>query len=447
MLRQIWKPSTLRGFLPVCNPSEQYKHHKFQGLSKILDEMPVHLGNGKKGILSVPGDIVDIARCELSGDKEITEHDIISLLPHETYGLFRDLTFLASGYLLEPTYHHYISSGGKAYGPGRDVLPEYISRPLHIVSNRIGSRPFMEYNQSYALYNWKIHDRHKRPYYDNISLIRRLEGGTSEDGFIRVHIDMVAESYRLVSGVNTILESSQDNESLKSGLQEIVVGMTKILDKFQNMWYRSKPSDYGAFRAFIFGTKNQSAIFPNGGVRYLGIGADNTYIPCRGESGANDSMIPLLDNLVQLQHHENELTLALQDFRTYRPYEHIAYLEWVAKKSNDVGLRKIMSQSSDDEVRRLYHTVLTHIASFRKLHWELTKKYIIAQTEYPTATGGTPITKWLPNQLISVFKQILTDFPNDSLTIEKYKRLQCDIYSVQQKIGIKPRSLDELLDF
>lgn len=36
---------------------------------------------------------------------------------------------------------------------------------------------------------------------------------------------------------------------------------------------------------------------------------------------------------------------------------------------------------------------------FRHSHWKMVKKYIIANTKYPKATGGTPITTWLPNQM------------------------------------------------
>ena len=433
MLRHIWTPSSRRGFLPICNPSYEYEHYKLQPLSALLDEMPVHLPQGRNGILSVPGDIVDITKKELSGSNEITKSDICGLLPHETYGLFRDLTFLASGYLLEPTYHHYMKKG--EYGPGRDVLPEYISRPLHIVSEKIGCRPFMEYNQSYALYNWKLRNTEKPPTYDNVKLIRRLEGGASEDGFIRVHIDMVAESYHLVSGVSEILY----RRNMHGGLTEITTSMNTILDKFHKMWSRSRPRDYGAFRSFIFGTKNQDMIFPNGGIRYLGVGADDTYVPYRGESGANDSMIPLLDNLVQLSYPQNELTNALQDFRSYRPHEHITYLDDVAKKSKSMGLRHMMLSKEP----KLYHTLLSQIASFRKLHWDLTRKYIIEEVEYPTATGGTPITRWLPNQLQTVYKQILEDFPNDSLTKELARRLDCEVYEVQHKMDSRVQDLFE----
>lgn len=36
---------------------------------------------------------------------------------------------------------------------------------------------------------------------------------------------------------------------------------------------------------------------------------------------------------------------------------------------------------------------------FRHIHWGMVKKYIIDNIRYPKATGGTPITTWLPNQL------------------------------------------------
>ena len=42
---------------------------------------------------------------------------------------------------------------------------------------------------------------------------------------------------------------------------------------------------------------------------------------------------------------------------------------------------------------------LNCVRLFRRKHWNLTKKYIIENTKHPVATGGTPITTWLTNQL------------------------------------------------
>lgn len=65
------------------------------------------------------------------------------------------------------------------------------------------------------------------------------------------------------------------------------------------------------------GTKNQP-MFPKG-VVYEGVSEEPTFY--RGESGANDSIIPTCDNLLELTSHmpENPLTEILKDFRTYRP--------------------------------------------------------------------------------------------------------------------------------
>jgi indoleamine 2,3-dioxygenase len=60
------------------------------------------------------------------------------------------------------------------------------------------------------------------------------------------------------------------------------------------MWYRSKPSEYNNFRTFIMGIQNQP-MFPNG-VIYEGVD-DKVPRYYRGESGANDSLIPTYDNL------------------------------------------------------------------------------------------------------------------------------------------------------
>lgn len=65
------------------------------------------------------------------------------------------------------------------------------------------------------------------------------------------------------------------------------------------------------------GTKNQP-MFPKG-VVYEGVSEEPTYY--RGESGANDSIIPTCDNLFEMTAlmPSNPLTEILKDFRTYRP--------------------------------------------------------------------------------------------------------------------------------
>ncbi len=49
----------------------------------------------------------------------------------------------------------------------------------------------------------------------------------------------------------------------------------------------------------------------------------------------------------------------------------------------------------------LYLRLLEHVRSFRWRHWLFAREYIIRRTSHPTATGGTPIVTWLPNQLFA----------------------------------------------
>lgn len=113
----------------------------------------------------------------------------------------------------------------------------------------------------------------------------------------------------------------------------------KIINSvFTQMWFRSKPSAYNVIRTFILGIKNQP-MFPKG-VIYEGV--DNEPRWYRGETGANDSIIPTVDNLLQvtdmLPH--NPLTEALKDFRTYRPPHHNEWLTWVYEHSKIANVHK-----------------------------------------------------------------------------------------------------------
>lgn len=158
-------------------------------------------------------------------------------------------------------------------------------------------------------------------------------------------------------------------------------------------------------------------MFPNG-VVYEGLSQDDKPLSFRGESGANDSMIPLMDNLLQIPMPDTPLTKILEDFRSYRPSNHRAFLEWVKKKSEEVGLRgwalALDSHNlTEEEVaevklsRSLWIQLLNQVRDFRWRHWCFAREYILKQTSHPTATGGSPIVTWLPNQLQAVLGDMM----------------------------------------
>jgi indoleamine 2,3-dioxygenase len=265
----------------------------------------------------------------------------------------------------------------------------------------------MEYAGSYALFNYRLEDPTQGLEYSNLRLIRAFEHGldpsSSEAGFVLVHIAMVKESGPLIKGTVDMLEAciAKDRETFNDGLRTVVTGLKNVNAVMNTMWNRSKPQSYTHFRTFIFGITSQS-MFPNG-VIYEGVSEEP--MSFRGESGANDSMIPLMDNLLQIRMPETPLTEILQDFRQYRPGNHREFLEAVNAAANACGVKDFALQ--DPISSALYLQAMNEVRDFRWRHWCFTREYILKRTAHPTATGGSPIVTWLPNQLQAVLEQMV----------------------------------------
>jgi indoleamine 2,3-dioxygenase len=279
--------------------------------------------------------------------------------------------------------------------------------------------------------------------YANLRLIRAFEQGldptSSEAGFVLVHVAMAKETGPLVAGAVACLDAAaaavaaadtadappNRRAAFNAGLASMLAAMRAINDTMDTMWAKSRPAAYTSFRTFIFGITNQS-MFPNG-VEYEGVGAPGERLSFRGESGANDSIVPLVDNLCQIPMPRTPLTDILADFRSYRPSNHRAFLEHVRDRSLAAGVKDYAlalggapadgsdsdsASASPDaaallaESRRLWLRLLDTVREFRWRHWCFAREYILKRTSHPTATGGSPIVTWLPNQLAAVLGEM-----------------------------------------
>eukprot|EP01113_Clastostelium_recurvatum_P018560 TRINITY_DN2187_c0_g1_i3.p1 TRINITY_DN2187_c0_g1~~TRINITY_DN2187_c0_g1_i3.p1 ORF type:complete len:478 (-),score=138.43 TRINITY_DN2187_c0_g1_i3:71-1504(-) len=392
------------GFLPVHDPLVKLPA-RFSALENILDRMPKILPDGKPGLLA-KGTFASVI------DKELPEYDVSDINdPHLLLALFRDYTFATSAYLLEPCDLRYVAEG--KYGKGRTVLPRNLAVPLSQIAQKIGQRPFMEYALSYALANYQRADKDRPEEYDNLSLIRTFSGGPSEHGFILTHVAMVRHSGGIIATVPTIFDAvkAKDRSKFNAELDKLNSTMSKINAVMETMWKVSAPSDYGTFRTFIMGTKSQDEMFPQG-VVYEGVSKDPTFY--RGESGANDSIVPTMDNLLQLTEMmpSNELTDILRDFRSYRPPDHTKWLSFVESTSKELGVRNFALADAGSTLR--YLTAMDEVRDFRNRHWNFAKEYILKYSKHPVATGGSPIKTWLPNQLTTVL-DVMIKTGNESL--------------------------------
>lgn len=116
--------SITRGFLPRAEPIITLPS-EFDVLESILQRMPIKTLDGMPGLLAT----FTLGETVLKELPDLTPainkyKDNLPLMN----ALYRDYSFLASAYLLEPCHERFVK--GEPYGLGRQTLPSVISLPI-----------------------------------------------------------------------------------------------------------------------------------------------------------------------------------------------------------------------------------------------------------------------------------------------------------------------------
>jgi len=383
---------------------------QFEPLENLMKNMS-HWQDGKEtGLLAtnsfrkfVDSDFPDLTEAVMNSDPNDAALNT---------ALFRDYSFAASSYILEPCHHTYLETGD--YGIGESELPAKLAKPQVELAKRLGyKQPLLDYGHGYALYNWQYKNgkdadptsdkfqnkdiiKDPQDLLSEMNVIRNFHGCGNEDGFILNHVAIVSSTNKQFAANELIMDglAEKDRAKFNRGLVKLDKFLKEIESSFMHMWKESRPARYLDFRTFIMGIQGNTDIFPNG-VIYRGCFDDKPQA-FRGETGAQDSIIPAVDSCLGLSYPNNSLTSYLFELRDYRPYTHQDYINWLAEQSSKHDIKSFAMADSHSAFLMLkaMHKTFT----FRHLHFNMVKKYIIDNTKYPRATGGTPITTWLPNQ-------------------------------------------------
>jgi indoleamine 2,3-dioxygenase len=385
--------SPQHGFLPIQG-SLKTLPMEYSSLQHILDHMPVTDINGDEGYLSTPGLLPQMVK-KLPDYTDLVNDESNKLV---LAALFRGYTFLASSYLLEPAYQHFKVTG--EYGKANRILPSNIAKPLCTVASKLDVFPWLDYSYAYALGNYRLIDPKGGLVWSNLKLNVSFSGKEDERGFILVHVDINQFSPYLIESFETILGSS-DNVQMLDGLKLCLSTMLRMNERRQQMWAASQPTRYNDFRIFIMGIEGNDAIFGDG-VIYEGVSDQPKRY--RGQSGSQDTIIPTLDTMFRVidYYPKNELTEYLLDMRKYRPKVFQRYLRDLEDRS--LGIWDQVEKICGAEGLLLVVDILTQIYHFRNGHWQFVQKYIMGNTKYNVATGGTPVTTWIPNQIEATLK-------------------------------------------
>ena len=395
--------SAAHGFLPAVPPLVTLPP-TYEALQAVLDKMPVQLSNGEPGYLHFPGKIQEIANQIPNYLAQVKEESDIRIIQ----ALYRGYAFLTSAYTLEPAFQHFKQKG--SYGKAINVLPANIAQPFVAVSEKLKVFPWMDYHYGYSLGNYHKINPEGNLEWDNLSMCVKFSGQPDEAGFILLHIDINQFSPNLVGSVLATLAAVEANvlDQVEAGLEKNLDTLTQMNIRRKEMWKASRWQHYNDFRVFIMGVKGNEEIFGEG-VTYTGVW--DTPQQFRGQTGAQDDIIPMEDIFTGVTRYylKNELTDYLLDLRKYRPHCVQAFfvdLEEQVKQVHADGLAGyLLEQASINGLARLLG-ILEQIYHFRNGHWQFVQKYIMANTPYAKATGGTPITTWLPNQITAVLQQM-----------------------------------------
>ena len=428
------------GFLPVGKPLEKLPE-QYNIVNEILENMKLNKENGylKLGTLcDTITKILPIFDFSSIHDKQLCA------------ALHRDYCFLASAYSFEPCHLSLMNSEEKKYGKARTSIPSQIALPLKVLSKKNDVFPWLDYAYGYGLNNAILKEGSDPKDHNSYETIRTFNGHDSEKGFINVHVAMVAQSGELLHHQQCCLENIylQNRELFNNHLEQHYHIFHSIINTLQTMWKASNYSDYLSFRTFIMGQKGNKQCYPDENITFdndnFTVYNKNKY-SFRGETGAQDSIIPSIDSFFQLIYPKNELTEYLFDLRKYRPKDHEAYIQFMKENSEKLEFKKYCLENTKSSILLLKN--LNCLRMFRKKHWNLTKKYIIENTKHPVATGGTPITTWLPNQLgatLEYMDEIINTIDEQNICIEDkefYNTVKLEISDHIQTIMDEVRSL------
>ena len=403
----------LNGFLPKKSPLAVLPD-RYSELQVLIDEMPIKKANGQGGLLSIEGAIEDAVK-KLNNYKDLvkTEDDIFI-----NQALFRAYAFLTSAYLLAPS--HFSFQKTKKYGKAHRLLPSQLSEPFVLVSEKLDVYPFIDYHYAYSLGNYVKIDSSKGYEWENLAMAAKFSGMDDERGFIMLHVDINQHSPQLVGSILDFLKS-KDDSGVNQSLNNCLSSMKSINERRQIMWQASRWKHYNDFRVFIMGIKGNDEIFGDG-VIYEGVSEEP--VQYRGQTGAQDNIIPTADIFTGVidYYPSNDLTKYLLDLRSYRPKCIQNFLSDLKDEMKENRLFNSIKKSENEEGLCLLIQILDEIYYFRNGHWQFVQKYIMANTKYAKATGGTPIISWIPNQITAVLNymsDVLELIPDNSSFLDK----------------------------
>ena len=113
------------------------------------------------------------------------------------------------------------------------------------------------------------------------------------------------------------------------------------------------------------------------------------------------------------------------DLRSYRPLCMQNFFTDLREFYKEYNIFECLKKNRDYISLVYLLRIVDEVYLFRNGHWQFVQKYIMSNTKYAFATGGTPITSWLINQIEAVleFEKDIVTFLTTEFTIKDLAQL------------------------
>lgn len=385
-----------RGFLPAPSPAKNGEEFDFRWyispliwLDRLAENLPKLLIAGKARVM-IKKTLDKIRSSGWKGEllrlcKETDE-------PRALNYLMRIFSFLGHVWVWEDPENP------------MDYIPAGFAVPWHAVAQKLGRPPVLSY-ASYALDNWRMIEEGPISL-GNIAILQNFLGGIDEDWFILVHVDIEARAGTIPRSIAAALKcvARKNARGLYKNLRNIADAEEQMYKTLLRMPEHCDPHlYYTRVRPWIHGWNSNPAL-PNGMIYEGVIEYDGLPQKFRGETGAQSSIIPMLDAFLEIEHAENKLTKYLLEMRDYMPPRHRQFIEEVeCLVRNGLSVKEMASVDAllYHQLQRCYHW----LELFRTKHLEYAAAYIQKQSQQnksnpsEVGTGGTPFMPYLKEHL------------------------------------------------
>ncbi len=283
--------------------------------------------------------------------------------------------------------------------PTPETLPRSIARPLWALAKRVGQPPILTYSQ-YVLDNWSTIDAEEDISLSNARMVQRFLGGADEAWFVLIHVAIEAAAGPMLGRIPATIAAARSMESseLTDQLGAMVDTWDRMIAVFDRMPDYCDPYIYfHRVRPWIHGFTDNPAL-PNG-IVYEGVEATAGKLQhFRGQTGSQSSIVPVMDALLAVGHHQDPLRRYLDELHEYRPIGHRRFIEDVRATSS---VRSAVKTIDDPRLTSAYNDCLDRLTRFRTRHLEYAAHYIQKQShgskgnDSAVGTGGTPFMKYL----------------------------------------------------